>query len=154
MRNSSLWSDAVFEKEVIFHEFDFETSELDFEDSKSSIWKHTTSCDKGGFFFCYYLATSTTNWVQILTGLLFYACVDNGWDTPCKTGLWQLPIASNVFKATCCHYLPKVCFLGESICIHLVHLLKRPLPSKLRESYSQNGAWKINWVMTKRESSH
>ena len=34
--------------------------------------KHTTSCDN---FFHYYLATSTTNWAQIATGLLFYADV-------------------------------------------------------------------------------
>ena len=47
MRNGSLWSNVVFEKEVIFHEFDFETSDLEFEVSKSSIWKHQTSCDKG-----------------------------------------------------------------------------------------------------------
>ena len=51
VRNGSLWSDIVFEKEVIFHEFDFETSNLEFEVSKSSIWKHTTSCDKGVFSF-------------------------------------------------------------------------------------------------------
>ena len=38
-------------KEVIFHEFDFETSDLEFEVSKSSIWKHTTSSDKG--FYSY-----------------------------------------------------------------------------------------------------
>ena len=36
---SELWSNVVFEKEVIFHEFDFKTSDLDFEGSKSSIWK-------------------------------------------------------------------------------------------------------------------
>ena len=29
VRNSSLWSDVVFEKEVIFHELDFEISDLD-----------------------------------------------------------------------------------------------------------------------------
>ena len=51
VRNSSLWSNVVFKKEVIFHEFDFETSDLEFEVSKSSIWKHTTSCDKGVFSF-------------------------------------------------------------------------------------------------------
>ena len=33
--------------EVIFHEFDFENSDLEFEVSKSRIWKHTTSCDHG-----------------------------------------------------------------------------------------------------------
>ena len=44
-----IWSNVVFEKEVIFHEFDFETSDLEFEVSKSSIWTHTISCDKGNF---------------------------------------------------------------------------------------------------------
>ena len=41
----------VFEKEEILHEFVFETLELDVEISKSIIWKHTTSCDKGVFSF-------------------------------------------------------------------------------------------------------
>ena len=54
-------SDRIFEKEVIFHEFDFEISKLDFEVTKSSIWKHKTSFDKGFFFHDYYLATLTTN---------------------------------------------------------------------------------------------
>ena len=44
-------SDVVYEKEVIFQEFDFETSDLEFEVSKSSIWKHTTKCNKGVFSF-------------------------------------------------------------------------------------------------------
>ena len=43
MRNDSLWSNRVFEKEVIFHKFDFETSVSEFEVLKSSIWMHTTS---------------------------------------------------------------------------------------------------------------
>ena len=42
---------VVHEKEVIFHEFDLETSELDFGVSKSRIWKHTTLCGKGVFSF-------------------------------------------------------------------------------------------------------
>ena len=66
VRSGSLWSNVDFEKEVIFHEFDFDTSDLEFEVPKSRIWKHTTSCDKG--FFSHYLATSTTNWAQIFTG--------------------------------------------------------------------------------------
>ena len=37
VRNGSLRSNVVFKKEVIFHEFDFKTSELDVEVSKSSI---------------------------------------------------------------------------------------------------------------------
>ena len=64
VRNGSLWSEVVFEKEVVFHQFDFEALDLEFEISKSSICKHTTSCDKGVFVFILilsYLATSTTN---------------------------------------------------------------------------------------------
>ena len=36
-----------------------------------------------------------TNWVQVFTGLLFYAC----WDAPSeKIGLRQLPIVASVLK--------------------------------------------------------
>ena len=51
VRNISLWNNVDIEEEAIFHEFDFKTSELDFEAPKSSIWKHTTSCGKGVFSF-------------------------------------------------------------------------------------------------------
>ena len=40
-----------FGKELIFHEFDFKTSDLDLDVLKSSIWKHKTLCDKGIFSF-------------------------------------------------------------------------------------------------------
>ena len=40
-----------FYKEVIYHKFDYEIAKLDFEVSKSSIWKHTASCDNGVFSF-------------------------------------------------------------------------------------------------------
>ena len=79
-------------------EVDFETSEFDFEVSKPSIWKHTTSCDKGVFSsiiilqlrqpiefkfsqFCYFMLGYTmsedwsftiTNSVQCLNFILFY----------------------------------------------------------------------------------
>ena len=46
------------------------------------------------FFFHYNLATSTTNWAQIFTGLLFYAYVEIH-QVGC---LWQLPIVSTVLK--------------------------------------------------------
>ena len=49
VRNGSLWSNVVFEKEEM----------------------HITSGDNGVFIFPYYLATSKTNWAQIFTGLLF-----------------------------------------------------------------------------------
>ena len=42
MRNSSLLSAIVFKKEVIFHEFDFETSDLELEVSKSTIYNFVT----------------------------------------------------------------------------------------------------------------
>ena len=52
----------VFEKEVIFDEFDFENLNLEFEVSKLSIRKHRISCDNVFFFFFhYYLATSMTD---------------------------------------------------------------------------------------------
>ena len=115
MRNGSLWSNEVFEviSTQIF-EFNFETSELDFEVPKSSIWKHTTSCEKRAcfFFFHYYLATLTTFYRFVIL------CIC--WDTPSeKTGLWQLPIVSSVFKMNHsalwnqvqCSYI--ISFLGE-----------------------------------------
>ena len=81
MTNCSLWGDihVVLEKEVTFIGFDFETSDVEFEISKSSIWKRTTPCGtvwKGCFFFHYYLPTLITDWAQIFTGLLFYAYVE------------------------------------------------------------------------------
>ena len=60
------------EKEVIFHKFDFETSslelglEINFLNAHNFVWQ-------GYFFFHYYLASSMTDWAQIVTGLLFYA---------------------------------------------------------------------------------
>ena len=94
MRNSSPWSNSVFEKEVIFHQFDFETSYLEFEVSISSIWKHTTSCDKG-FFLYYYLATLTTDWAQIFTSFVILCIMlkYNEWED------WFLTITS-VFNQT------------------------------------------------------
>ena len=50
-------------------------SSLEFEVSKSSMWKHTTLCDKGVFSFTI-LTTLTTNWAQIFGGSLFYAYVE------------------------------------------------------------------------------
>ena len=43
----------TFREKVIFNEFDFDTSDLEFEVSKSSILKYTTSRDKIVFFFHY-----------------------------------------------------------------------------------------------------
>ena len=66
------------------------TSELDFEVSESSIWKHTTSCDKGVF--------SSIVISQLLRPILSshfhrFVIVSICWDIPSeKTGLWQLPI--------------------------------------------------------------
>ena len=48
------------EKEVIFHEFDFETSSLELEVSKSTIQTHTTSYDKGVFINTVYKTNKIT----------------------------------------------------------------------------------------------
>ena len=69
---------VVFEKEVDFYEFDFETSDSEFEVSKSCIWKHTTSCDKAVFSFI------------IISQL--------GPPIELKLSILQLPIVSSVFK--------------------------------------------------------
>ena len=44
VRNGFLWSTILFEKEVIFHDFDFETSALELEVLKSNSWKNTLKC--------------------------------------------------------------------------------------------------------------
>ena len=106
MRNGSLWSDIVFEKEVIFQEFDFETSDLEFEVSKSSIWKHTTSCDEGVFLLSLLSRNSDD---QSSSNVHKFVILCICWDTPSeKTGLWQLPIVSNVFKRHVEHFSTEV----------------------------------------------
>ena len=85
----SVWERNKFSLKYL--NFDFETSEFDFEVSKSSI--SSTQLRVAGRFF-FHLAISTTNWVHIFTGLLFYAC----WDTPSESGLWRLPIVSSAFN--------------------------------------------------------
>ena len=55
MRNGSLGSDIVFEKKVIFHEFDFETSSLEFEVFEIKHLKAHNSVRQGCFYFHYYL---------------------------------------------------------------------------------------------------
>ena len=77
-------------------EFDSETSELDFEVPKSSIWKHTTSRDNGVFFLSIIISQL---WQPIkfkFSQVCSFVCY---WDTPSeKTGLWQ-PIVSSVFNS-------------------------------------------------------
>ena len=75
LKNGSLWSDVVLEKEVIFNEFDFVTLDLEFWGLEIKHLKAHNCVWKGCFFFHYYLATSKTNWAQIFTGLFFYAYV-------------------------------------------------------------------------------
>ena len=67
MRNSSLWSNVVFEKRVIFH---LNNKRLQAWSLFVGIWNHTSLCNKGVFFFHYYLATLKTNWVKMFTDLL------------------------------------------------------------------------------------
>ena len=79
VRNGSLWSNLVFEKEVISY------SNIKICQAWSlfciGIWEHTNLYNKGIFFFHYSLATSMTHWVQIFTDSLWYLLCS--W-------LWQL----------------------------------------------------------------
>ena len=96
MRNGSLWSAIVFEKDVIFHEFDFKTSDLELKVSKSTIWTHTTSCDKGGFFLSL-LSRKFDDRLSSNFHRFVILCIC--WDTPTvKASLWQLPIVYTAFK--------------------------------------------------------
>ena len=56
-RNGSLWSNIVFEEEVVFHEFDFETSELGLEikllKAHNYMWQ--------GFFFLWLISRNFGN---------------------------------------------------------------------------------------------
>ena len=83
VRNGSLWSNVVFEKEII------ETSELDFEHRKAHnfVWQG-----------CFFLSFSQ---LRRPIGLKFsQACfVFIWWDTPSeKSGRWQLPIVSSTLR--------------------------------------------------------
>ena len=62
----------VFEKEVIYHKFDFETSDLELEVSKPTIPKHTTSCDKDVFSSIIIVPLRRLTF----TGLICYAYVE------------------------------------------------------------------------------
>ena len=70
---------------------------LDFEVPKSSIMKAHNFMWQGCLFFHYYLATSTSDWAQIFTGLLYCALLLRCAKSE-KTGLWQLPKVSSVFN--------------------------------------------------------
>ena len=97
VRNSSLWSDVVFKKKkILFHQFDFETSDLEFEVSKSSIWKHTTLCDKGVFSFINISQLRLP--IELKFSQVCYFMYMLRYPTV-KTSLWQLPIVSSVFYA-------------------------------------------------------
>ena len=87
----SLWSDVSFKKEVIFYEFDFETSELELEVSNSNICKHTTSCDKGVFSLHYSRNFDDQLSSNFLRFVILCICWYTKW-------LWQLPLMSSVFK--------------------------------------------------------
>ena len=93
--NGSLLSNVVFEKEVIFQEFDFETSDLEFEVPKFSIWKHTTSFDEG--VYSSIIIAQFQRPIELKLSQVRFLCIC--WETPSeRTSLWQLPIVSNIFK--------------------------------------------------------
>ena len=102
MRNGSLWSEVVFEKEVIFREFDFEISDLDFWGLEikhlkayNFVWQ--------GFFFLSLLSSNFDD--QFSSNFHRFVILCTWWDTPSeKTGFWQLPIVSTVFKSSIAYW--------------------------------------------------
>ena len=87
----SFWERSNFTR-IWFRDLRF----IEFEVSKSSIWKHTTSSDKGVFFLSLLSRNSddqsSSNFHRLV---IFCIC----WDTPSETtGLWQLPNVSSVFN--------------------------------------------------------
>ena len=136
MRNGSLWNrhNVVFEKEVNFHQFDFKTSVLEFEVSKSSIWKHTTSCDKGGFSFIIIFDN------RLSSNFHRYVVLCICWDTASEqTSLWQLPIVSSVYT--------------KCLVFHIV--IHTQVVHELHKSFihSEEAAWKPN-IYTENTNAH
>ena len=73
VRNDSIWSNMVFEKELISYSNNkwllaWSLLLHFFKQLKAHIF-----AQQGCFFFHYSLATSMTNWVKMSTDLLFYA---------------------------------------------------------------------------------
>ena len=85
MRKDSLWSNEVFEEEVIFHVFDFKTSGLKIKYLKAHnfVWQ--------GCFFLSLLSRNFDN--QLSSNFHRFVVLCICWDTASeKTGLWQLPL--------------------------------------------------------------
>ena len=86
VRNGSLWSDVVFEKEVVFLKFRFWGLEIKHLKAHNFVWQ-------GCFIFFSYLATPTTNWALnfyrfvILCIMLLYT----KWED------WSLTITKSVY---------------------------------------------------------
>ena len=119
MRNGFLWSNVVFKREVIFHEFDFETSDLEFEVSKWSIWKHTTLCDKG--VFSSIILSQLWRAIELKFSQVCYF-VQMLRYTKWEDWSWQLPILFSVFNTG--WKLPKTD-------LHLVEFWARAVPLSL-----------------------
>ena len=86
--------------------------------SNSSIWKHTTLCDKGVFLFHHSLATSTTIELKLyFHRFVSFAC----WDSPGeKTGLSQYYQRYTVPLSLCDNLLLHciLCILGDLWLFH------------------------------------
>ena len=84
MRNGSLWSNVVFDKEVIFHGFDFENSELE----QLRVTR---------LLFLSLLSRNFDDQLSSISHRFVILCIC--WDTLSeKTGLWHLPTVSTAFK--------------------------------------------------------
>ena len=81
-----------------FNEFDFETSDLEIEVLKSSVWKHTTLCDKGVFSFIIISQLRRRIKLKFSQVCYFMCLLRNTGEKWEDAGLWQLSIVSTVFN--------------------------------------------------------
>ena len=109
VRNGSLWSNVVFEKQAIFHELDFETSDLELRSrnqASASAQLYVTRV-----FFLSLLSRNFNDRLSSNFHRFVILCIC--WDTPnVKTSLWQLP-NENLFTT---HWFPYFILICMTIC--------------------------------------
>ena len=91
VRNGSLWSSVVFEKEVNFPEFDFKTSDL----SRNQPSKFTQLRVTRETVFSFVIISQLRRPIELNFSQVCYFVHMLRYSE--KTGLWQLPIVSSVF---------------------------------------------------------
>ena len=148
MRNGSLWSDIVFENEVIFHEFDFETLQIKNLRSRNQA-SESTQLRVTRVFFLSLISRNFDD--QLSSNFHRFTILCICWHTLSeKTGLWQLPIVSRVFKSqvmvqsdvTWCQVKSQlVQTQGKSHTLNTAVLCSQACASTSNYKYQGIGAW-------------